>query len=73
MPKLGIFSAREVCRLLQTHGFEKVRQAGSHVIMQRRVGKGTCTVPVPNHAEIARGTLKSIIRLSGLDPALFMK
>jgi predicted RNA binding protein YcfA (HicA-like mRNA interferase family) len=73
MPKLGVFSAREVCRILQAHGFQKVRQAGSHVIMQNRMGNDTRTVPVPNHSEIARGTLKSVIHLSGLDVSLFMK
>jgi predicted RNA binding protein YcfA (HicA-like mRNA interferase family) len=73
MPRLGVFSAREVCQILQAHGFEKVRQAGSHVIMQKRLGHETKTVPVPNHSEIARGTLKSVIRLSGLDASLFMK
>jgi predicted RNA binding protein YcfA (HicA-like mRNA interferase family) len=28
---------------------------------------------VPLHDEVKKGTLKSIIRQSGLDPALFMK
>jgi predicted RNA binding protein YcfA (HicA-like mRNA interferase family) len=73
MPKLGVFSARDVCRILQEHGFAKVRQSGSHIILQKRVGNGTRTVPVPNHSEIARGTLKSIIHLSGLDSAFFTK
>ncbi|HEX4138791.1 MAG TPA: type II toxin-antitoxin system HicA family toxin [Candidatus Methylacidiphilales bacterium] len=73
MPRLGVFSAREVCRILQAHGFEKVRQAGSHIIMQKRTGTDTKTVPVPNHAEIAKGTLRSIIGLSGLDAADFKK
>jgi hypothetical protein len=31
------------------------------------------TVPVPLHSEVRKGTLKSIIRQSGLDQALFMK
>jgi predicted RNA binding protein YcfA (HicA-like mRNA interferase family) len=73
MPKLGVYSARDVCRVLQAHGFEKVRQAGSHIIMQKRMGNDTKTVPVPNHTEIARGTLRSIIHLSGLDVSLFKK
>jgi predicted RNA binding protein YcfA (HicA-like mRNA interferase family) len=73
MPRLGVFSARDVCRILQAHGFEKVRQAGSHIIMQKRQGNDTKTVPVPNHSEIAKGTLKSVIHLSGLDASLFMK
>lgn len=54
--------------------FMKVRQAGSHIIMQRKVsGDDTVTVPVPNHREVAKGTPKSIIGLSGLDEGLFRK
>ncbi len=73
MPRLGVFSARDVCRILQANGFEKVRQAGSHIIMQKRERNETRTVPIPNHPEIAKGTLKSVINLSGLDASLFMK
>jgi predicted RNA binding protein YcfA (HicA-like mRNA interferase family) len=73
MPRLGVFSAKDVCRILQNHGFEKIRQSGSHIIMQKRLGNDTKTVPVPNHGEIAKGTLKSVIHLSGLDVSLFMK
>jgi len=34
--------------------------------MQRRTEEGTITVPVPDHAELATGTLLSIIRQSGV-------
>jgi predicted RNA binding protein YcfA (HicA-like mRNA interferase family) len=34
--------------------------------MQKRIPGSTITFPVPNHAEIKRGTLKSIIRQSQL-------
>ena len=43
MPKLGVFSGREVCKLLAQKGFEKVRQKGSHIVMQRKHGKTTIT------------------------------
>jgi len=33
----------------------------------------TRTVPVPLHDSVKKGTLKSIIRQSGLDEALFKK
>ncbi len=36
-------------------------------------GGDSATVPVPNHREVAQGTLKSIIALSGLDDRLFRK
>jgi predicted RNA binding protein YcfA (HicA-like mRNA interferase family) len=74
MPKLRPLSATEVCRILARNGFTRVRQSGSHIIMRRELsGSDSATVPVPNHREIAKGTLKSIIDLSGLDPQLFRK
>jgi predicted RNA binding protein YcfA (HicA-like mRNA interferase family) len=56
---------------LEQHGFAKVRQRGSHIVMQKREGKTTVTIPVPDHAEIMIGTLLSIIRQSGLPRAIF--
>jgi len=35
--------------------------------MQKVAPDGTVTVPVPNHSELKRGTLRSIIRQSGID------
>ena len=65
LPKLGAFSGKNVCRILQKHGFGQVRQRGSHVIMQKKVaGPSTITVPVPDHKELRKGTLLSIIRQS---------
>ena len=74
MPKLRPLPAAEVCKILTKHGFAKVRQAGSHIIMQKALNDGdSITVPVPNHKEIAIGTLKSIISMSKLDDSLFRK
>jgi len=73
MPKLRPLSAEEVCRILRHHGFVRVRQTGSHIIMRLDLERDSRTVPVPNYREISRGTLKSIIELSGLDAALFRK
>jgi predicted RNA binding protein YcfA (HicA-like mRNA interferase family) len=72
MPRLRAFSAREVCRILQEHGFVKSRQSGSHIVMRKQTTDGGRTVIVPNHPEIRRGTLKSIIEQSGLPRSLFM-
>ncbi|TKB72492.1 MAG: type II toxin-antitoxin system HicA family toxin [Nitrospira sp.] len=71
MGKLRILSGREVCRILEQHGFQMVRQRGSHVVMQRRTDSGTITVPVPDHGEIRIGTLQSIIRQSGVVRSAF--
>lgn len=39
--------------------------------MQKAEPELTTTVPVPNHSEIKCGTLRSIIRQSGIDKAEF--
>lgn len=66
MGSLRVLSGREVCRILQQHGFSEVRRRGSHIVMQRRTPTGTVTVPVPDHDELRIGALMVIIRQSGL-------
>lgn len=53
------------------HGFVRVRQKGSHVIMQMAIEDSTITVPVPLHTEVRIGTLQSIIRQSGVPRSEF--
>ncbi|MEW6600591.1 MAG: type II toxin-antitoxin system HicA family toxin [Nitrospirota bacterium] len=62
MGRTGVFSGKEICDILRKHGFDEVRRRGSHIVMQRKTGESTLTVPVPDHKEIRRGTLQSIIR-----------
>ena len=68
---MRVLSGKEVCAILENHGFEQVRQRGSHVIMQKHSGKSTITVPVPLHKELKKGTLRSIIRQSGIAKIAF--
>jgi predicted RNA binding protein YcfA (HicA-like mRNA interferase family) len=69
--KLRVLSGVEVCRILEEHGFETLRQKGSHRILQKRTPDGTVSVPVPLHDPVRRGTLLSIIRQSGIAKAVF--
>jgi len=64
--RLRVLSVKQVCAILERHGFAEVRQRGSHVVMQKRLSKTTVTVPVPIHAELRLGTLQSVIRQSGV-------
>ncbi|HSP43723.1 MAG TPA: type II toxin-antitoxin system HicA family toxin [Luteolibacter sp.] len=73
LPKLPVLSGRDVRRVLESHGFQLVRQRGSHMVMQRSLEDGTITVPVPDHDELRAGTLRSIIRQSGLAVEDFRK
>jgi len=49
-------------------GFEHVRTKGSHAILSKidKV-KGKITIPVPLHKELAKGTLKSIMKQANMD------
>jgi predicted RNA binding protein YcfA (HicA-like mRNA interferase family) len=73
MPRIGVFSGAEVCRILEQHGFTEVRQRGSHIVMQKVSGDRTTTVPVPNHRTVRIGTLLSIIRQSGVSRDAFTR
>jgi predicted RNA binding protein YcfA (HicA-like mRNA interferase family) len=66
-----VLSGAEVCGILARHGFALVRQRSSHLIMQRTEAGATTTVPVPNHSEVKIGTLRSIIRQSGIPRSEF--
>jgi predicted RNA binding protein YcfA (HicA-like mRNA interferase family) len=71
LPRLRQLSGREVCRILERHGFVQVRQRGSHVVMQKRAEGSTITVPVPDHKELKTGTLSSIVRQSRVPRSAF--
>ena len=71
MGRLKVLSGQEICEILSRHGFEIVRQRGSHIVMQKKSETSTISVPVPNHKEIKIGTLKSIIRQSKLPSSEF--
>lgn len=66
MGRLRVLSGHEACRILAANGFQRVRQRGTHVIMQKRTADSTITVPVPDHRELRLGTLQAIIRQSQL-------
>ncbi len=71
MPQLPILSGREMVRVLEGHGWEVVRQRGSHIIMVK-VGSQT-TLSIPDHKEVAKGTMRSLIRLAGLTVQEFLE
>ena len=61
-------SGREVIRILTKIGFEIVGRKGSHIRLKRRRNKELLIVVVPMHRELARGTLRSILRQVNLTP-----
>jgi predicted RNA binding protein YcfA (HicA-like mRNA interferase family) len=58
-------SGREVVKALMRVGYEQDRQRGSHIIL-RQVASPHRRLVVPDHSEVAKGTLRAIIRQAGL-------
>lgn len=71
MAKLKVLSGKQVCDILTIHDFKEVRKRGSHIVMQLKLSNTTITVPVPDHKELRKGTLNSIIRQSRLPRSEF--
>jgi predicted RNA binding protein YcfA (HicA-like mRNA interferase family) len=61
---LPVLSGREVVRVFEDFGWEVVRQSASHIIMVKEGEQATLSIP--DHREVARGTLRSLIRTAGL-------
>jgi predicted RNA binding protein YcfA (HicA-like mRNA interferase family) len=71
MPSLPSVSGRKVVRAFQALGWQVARQRGSHVIL---VKEGQmATLSVPDHKEVAKGTLRSLIRAAGITVDEFVR
>jgi len=66
LSRLPVISGREMLRVLTKIGFAIVGRKGSHVRLKRRRDKEVLIVIVPMHHELAKGTLRSILRQANL-------
>lgn len=64
MPSLPVLSGKEVVRVFESFGWSVARQRGSHIIMTKE-GE-IVTLSVPDHKEVAKGTLRSLVRSANL-------
>ena len=64
-------SGRRVIKALTRGGFAVVGRRGSHVRL-KKVADKVYIVVVPDHRELARGTLLSVIRPAGLTREEFL-
>jgi len=71
MPPLPHLSGREVVRAFASDGWQVARQRGSHIILVK--DGHPATLSVPDHKEVAKGTLRSLIRASGLTVERFVE
>ncbi|MFL6281714.1 MAG: type II toxin-antitoxin system HicA family toxin [Pyrinomonadaceae bacterium] len=64
MASLPVLSGREVVKAFESLGWKIARQSSSHIIMTKE-GE-MVTLSIPDHKEVARGTLRSLIRAANL-------
>ncbi len=68
MSKLPVCSGQDAVKAFQKKGYEVDHQTGSHIILRHPTLR---RLTVPNHRELAKGTLRALIRESGLSKEEF--
>jgi predicted RNA binding protein YcfA (HicA-like mRNA interferase family) len=71
MASLPGLSGKEVVRVFERFGWQVVRQSSSHIILTK--DGEIATLSVPDHREVSKGTLRSLIRASNLTIDQFVK
>ena len=66
MPKLPVLSGKDIVKILAKLGYEHVRTRGSHMVLVKQTEEGKKTIPIPNHKELAKGTLRAIMNQADL-------
>jgi len=70
LPRLPAISAKAAIKALDQFGFKVYRQTGSHIHLWNE--ERNLVVTVPNHPELAMGTLISIMKQAKLDRKEFI-
>ncbi|HDZ69243.1 MAG TPA: type II toxin-antitoxin system HicA family toxin [Phycisphaerales bacterium] len=71
MSPVPLLRPREVIKAFEKLGWDVARQRGSHIILTKE--GHIATLSVPNHSEVARGTLRSLIARAGITLEEFLK
>ena len=64
MAQLPILTGVEVVRAFEKLGWELARQSGSHMVITK--DGEMASLSIPKHKEVAKGTLRSLIRSANL-------
>jgi predicted RNA binding protein YcfA (HicA-like mRNA interferase family) len=64
MPDVPLLRPREVVKAFRKLGWDVARQKGSHIILTKE--GHIATLSIPDHPEVARGTLRALIARAGL-------
>ncbi|MBI4366152.1 MAG: type II toxin-antitoxin system HicA family toxin [Deltaproteobacteria bacterium] len=70
MSKLPVVSGQDALKAFRKIGYDLDHQTGSHLIL-RMTHPPFRRLTVPNHRELAKGTLRSLIREAGLTVEAF--
>lgn len=70
MPPVPLLRPRDVIHAFEHFGWQVKRQKGSHIVLTKP--GHIATLSVPNHAQVARGTLRALIAKAGLSVADFL-
>jgi len=70
---LPVVSGRKAIKALTKAGFRVAGRKGSHIKLKKKVDDKVFIVIVPDHAELARGTLKSMLRQANMTREEFLK
>jgi predicted RNA binding protein YcfA (HicA-like mRNA interferase family) len=65
MTRLPVVSGQDLAKALANIGYLRDHQRGSHIILRHKDPPHR-RLTVPDHKEIAKGTLRAIIREAGL-------
>ncbi|MGC2112116.1 MAG: type II toxin-antitoxin system HicA family toxin [Candidatus Korobacteraceae bacterium] len=71
MGKLANISGKEAAKAFEKAGWETIGQVGSHLVMIKRGVR--VNLSIPQHKELSVGTLRALIRLSGLSVDQFLQ
>ena len=66
MTKLIAISGKNLCKILEKLGFEKIHQKGSHVRYKHPDGRLT-VVPIHGNEELGKGLLNEILKQIKVD------
>lgn len=70
--KYPVLKPEKLISILGKFGFKVISQKGSHIKL-RKAGDMEKTVIIPNHYEVAKGTLQSILEQAGISLDEFLK
>ena len=68
MSRLPVCSGADAVQAFRKVGYEVDHQTGSHIILRQPSGR---RLTVPNHRELAKGTVRTLIREAGITKEQF--